>query len=188
MGFIPQDRTREGVVAEFDLTENVTLALHRDRQFSKGPLLRWPRLCHRTRDLVRRFDIRAPGTHAKARALSGGNQQRLVVARELAVATELLVAENPTRGLDVASAAFVHAELRRLAGGGEGAPGPGVVLISTDLDEVLALSHRVLVLVRGTLLPVPEDRRTREGVGELMLAGDGGAPSPDPGVEEGSGA
>jgi simple sugar transport system ATP-binding protein len=80
------------------------------------------------------------------------------------------VAENPTRGLDVAATAFVHSELRRLAAS-EG--GPGIVLVSTDLDEVLALAGRILVMVRGRLTAVPENRRSREGVGALMLSGEG---------------
>jgi simple sugar transport system ATP-binding protein len=104
-----------------------------------------------------------------AGALSGGNQQRLVVAREISVASDLLVAENPTRGLDVAATRFVHDELRGLVAKGEEAP--GVVLLSTDLDEILALSDRVLVIVRGRLFDVPDEQRNREGVGALMLGG-----------------
>lgn len=168
VAFVPQDRTREGLVGRFDLAENVALTLGRREAFRRGPLLRWPAVRTRTARLMDRFDVRAPGTDTRAAALSGGNQQRLVVARELEVAGDLLVAENPTRGLDVRAAAFVHDELRRLASG----PGaPGVVLLSTDLDEVLALADRVAVLVRGRLVPVPDSRRDREGVGRLMLSG-----------------
>ncbi len=170
VGFIPQDRTREGVIGSFDLAENVALALHRDERMRSGPVLRWAELRRRADRLMRRYDVRAPGTRTLADELSGGNQQRIVVARELAVAQDLLVAENPTRGLDVAATVFVHAELHRLVGRTD-APPPGVVLISTDLDEVLVLSGRVLVMVRGRLSEVPPDRRTREGVGSLMLAG-----------------
>lgn len=168
VGFIPQDRAREGLVGSFDLTANVALALRGDGAYRRGPLLRWGALRERTRGLMERFDVRAGGPGARADALSGGNQQRLVVARELTVATDLLVAESPTRGLDVSASAFVHRELSRLAAS---SGGPGVVLLSTDLDEVLALSHRVLVMVRGRLVPVPAEARTREGVGALMLAG-----------------
>lgn len=167
VGFIAQDRSTEGLIGGFDLTANIALALRRDPAFVRGPFLRWRAIEERTRELMRRFDVRAPGPRTQARALSGGNQQRIVVARELAMATDLLVAENPTRGLDVGAAAFVHAELARLASDAEG---PGTVLVSTDLDEVLALSHRVLVMVDGTLLPVPEGERSREGIGARMLA------------------
>ncbi len=114
-----------------------------------------------------RFDVRAPSPDVPASSLSGGNQQRVVVARELAVAADLLVAENPTRGLDVAASAFVHGQLAALV---RGRTAPGVVLVSTDLDEVLALAQRVFVMSRGTLTEVGPGERTREGVGALMVA------------------
>ena len=120
--------------------------------------------------VMSRFGVVAPRASTLAGALSGGNQQRFVVGRELLRASDLLVAENPTRGLDVAATASVHAEIERLA---ELEGGPGVVLLSTDLDEVLALSARVLVMTRGRLIEVPDDRLTREDIGALMLGGAG---------------
>jgi len=167
VAFIPQDRTHEGVVQSFDLVENTALTLQRTEEGRRGPWLRWSAVRERTEELMERFDVRAPGPATRASSLSGGNQQRLVVARELEMARDLVVAENPTRGLDVTSAAFVHDELRRLVAE---PGGPGVVLVSTDLDEVLALSHRILVLVRGRLSAVPAGEATREGVGGRMLA------------------
>ena len=98
---------------------------------------------------------------------AGGGSGRFVVAREVHMARGLLVAENPTRGLDVSAAAFVHSEMERLA-----ASGVPVVLISTDLDEVLALCDRIYVMSKGHLSEVPDDRRDRSGVGALMLAAD----------------
>ncbi|HSM61568.1 MAG TPA: ABC transporter ATP-binding protein [Longimicrobiales bacterium] len=166
IGFVPQDRTHEGLVGDLDLAENVALTLHRVPAYVRGPFLRWPAVRRRTAELLARFDVRASGASVRARALSGGNQQRLVVARELEVARDLLVAENPTRGLDVSAAAFVHAELRSLA---EDPGGPGIVVLSTDLDEVLALSDRIVVVTGGVMVPVPESVRTREGVGSLMV-------------------
>lgn len=168
IGFIPQDRTREGLVGDFDLIENVALALHDDDRFARGSFLRWEAIREVAEEVRTRFDIRAPSVETKAWALSGGNQQRLVVGRELALATDLLVAENPTRGLDVAAAAFVHAELSGLA---REPGGPGVVLLSTDLDEVLALSDRVLVMTRGRLVAPTQAHPTRDEVGALMLGG-----------------
>ena len=166
IGFIPQDRTREGLVADFDLAENLALALHDDAGYARGWVLRWDEIRRAAEEVRTRFAILAPGVEAKARTLSGGNQQRLVVGRELARATDLLVAENPTRGLDVAAAAFVHRELTRLA---RRPGGPGVVLVSTDLDEVLALSHRVLVMTRGRLVAPARTLPTRAEIGALML-------------------
>jgi simple sugar transport system ATP-binding protein len=168
IGFIPQDRAREGLIGDFDLVENVALALHDDDRFGRGPLLDWGKVRMRAEEVRSRFGIRAPGVDTVARALSGGNQQRLVVGRELALASDLLVAENPTRGLDVAATAFVHAELRRLT---RAERGPGVVLVSTDLDEVLKLADRMLVMTRGRLVAVPAKHPTREEIGRLMLGG-----------------
>ncbi|MGD8870326.1 MAG: ABC transporter ATP-binding protein [Gemmatimonadota bacterium] len=168
VGFVPQDRTVEGIVPDFDLVENTALALHDDPRFGKGPWLDWRAARMEAERVVSRFGVVAPGVEARAGALSGGNQQRLVVGRELMRASDFLVAENPTRGLDVAATAFVHSELRRLAGS---PTGPAIVLVSTDLDEVLALSSRILVIVRGRLRAVPEGSRSRQGIGALMLSG-----------------
>jgi simple sugar transport system ATP-binding protein len=164
VGFIPQDRTTEGLIGDFDLAENIALALHADARFGGRALLRWGEIRAQADDVCARFGVVAPGIDVSAATLSGGNQQRLVVGRELLVATDLLIAENPTRGLDVAASAFVHRELRRIT---EADGGPGVLLISSDLDEVLAHSDRVLAMSRGRLVLVPE--RTREAVGAAML-------------------
>jgi simple sugar transport system ATP-binding protein len=171
VGFIPQDRSVEGVIPDFDLVENMALALHDDSRYGRGAWLAWSRIRTEAESVVSRFGVVAPGAEALAGALSGGNQQRFVVGRELLRASDLLVAENPTRGLDVAATAFVHAEIQRLAGMDSG---PGVVLVSTDLDEVLELSSRILVMSRGRLLEAPDDVRTREGIGTLMLGGGAG--------------
>jgi general nucleoside transport system ATP-binding protein len=176
IGFVPQDRTTEGLIADFDMAENIGLALH-DRWPGPGGghagggrwLMPWAEARSRAEDVRRRFGVKAPSVRTRAGALSGGNQQRLVVGRELAMATDLLVAENPTRGLDIAATRFVRARLQMPP-----VPAPGVVLISSDLDEVLALADRVLVMVRGRLVAVSEQSRTREGVGELMLGGGAG--------------
>ncbi len=163
VGFIPQDRTREGLVLDFDLAENVALA----PAWRRGrALLDWPALRSAAWAYVRRYGIRARSVHVPVRTLSGGNQQRLVVAREISAAGDLLVAENPTRGLDVAATRFVRETIRKLAAD---AGGPGVLLISTDLDEILELSDRVYVAVRGRLHPVPAGDVSREGIGRLML-------------------
>lgn len=173
IGFVPQDRTTEGLIAEFDMTENIGLALH-DRWPTSGGvdrgvgrwLMPWAEARARAEDVRRRFEVRAASVRTRAGALSGGNQQRLVVGRELAMATDLLVAENPTRGLDIAATRFVRTRLQTPP-----APAPGIVLISSDLDEVLALADRIFVMVRGRLVPVPERSRTRDAVGALMLSG-----------------
>ena len=166
VAFIPQDRQREGLVVDFDLTENVALALSRLDRFGTGALMPWEDLEEEAERIRTRFDVAAPSTETLAGALSGGNQQRVIIGRELALGAPMLVAENPTRGLDVAAAAYVHGELTRLA-----SEGLAIVLISTDLDEVLGLADRVVVMTRGRAVDVPESERSREGVGALMLSG-----------------
>ena len=165
VGFIPQDRNRDGLAADFDLTENVALALHRDPKFRLGPLLRWSLIESHTAEILSRFKVRSSGGRTLARELSGGNQQRLVVGRELSRLPELLIAENPTRGLDFTATAFVRGELKRLAHD----KAAGVVLISTDLDEILEVADRVFVILRGKLTPVPSAHNSQEAVGAMML-------------------
>jgi simple sugar transport system ATP-binding protein len=119
----------------------------------------------RTATLLQEYGVVAAGPDSAAAALSGGNQQKLVVARELARMPRVVVAENPTRGLDIRAAGEIHMRLRAAASGGA-----AVLVYSSDLDEVLALAHRVLVAARGTLLEVPRGA-TRAQVGELMVTG-----------------
>ena len=168
-GFIPQDRSREGLIAAFDLVENMALALHRQPRWRRGATLRWTELRVATAELLARHRVRAAGVTARAGTLSGGNQQRVVVARELEAGRDLLIAENPTRGLDLSATAFVHEELLRLRAEGR----IGIVLLSTDLDEVLALADRLFVMVRGRLREVTDSAPTRATVGALMLSVDG---------------
>lgn len=157
IAFIPADRGRDAIVAEFSLTENVAL---RDVGRRRG-LMPWRDLQSLTSELMSAFGIVASSPQAPARTLSGGNQQRLVVARELKDAVDLVVADNPTRGLDMQSTEFVHQRLRDAA-----ARGAAVVVHSSDLDEVLGLATRVLVVFRGEVREVGHDRDT---VGRAML-------------------
>jgi simple sugar transport system ATP-binding protein len=119
----------------------------------------------RTATLLKEFGVVAAGPDARASTLSGGNQQKLVMARELAREPRVVVAENPTRGLDIRAAAAIHARLRAAAAGGA-----AVLVYSSDLDEVLGLADRVLVASRGTLIEAPA-RASRSEVGHLMVTG-----------------
>jgi general nucleoside transport system ATP-binding protein len=157
IGLIPADRNRDGLVLEFTLVENV--ALH--QLGKRRGLIPWQLLADRTSALLKHFNIVASSAWARARDLSGGNQQRLVVARELEHALDLVVADNPTRGLDVRATAFVHGQLRDAA-----ARGAVVVVHSSDLDEILSLATRVLVVFHGDVREVGLDR---EEVGRAML-------------------
>nr|MBA2459623.1 ATP-binding cassette domain-containing protein [Gemmatimonadales bacterium]MBA3556715.1 ATP-binding cassette domain-containing protein [Gemmatimonadales bacterium] len=165
IGFIPEDRSTEGLIPEFTLTENVVLASSPEEPWIRGPRIDWSLARARTAELLDRFGIVAPGPDAPAGSLSGGNQQKLVVARELARSPAVVVAENPTRGLDVGAAEDVRRRLREAAAGGA-----AILFHSSDLDEVLALADRVIVASRGTIL-TPRPDASRSEIGSLMVAG-----------------
>jgi ABC-type uncharacterized transport system ATPase subunit len=157
IGFIPEHRQRDALIPAFSLVENVALR-HVARERGR---MHWPSLAQRARELVARNGIRATSILAPARALSGGNQQKLVLARELDAAPTLLVAENPTQGLDVRAAASVRTRLREARDAGA-----GVVVYTSDLDELLAIADRVVVVFHGTLRDVPHEA---DGIGRAML-------------------
>jgi len=168
VGWIPQDRTNEGLVNEFTISENVAFAVHARSEFRKGPWLDWAGVEETAAALVRDMDVRADSPAAAAAVLSGGNQQKVVTGREFLRSGNLLVAESPTRGLDVKATLAVRARIADLARSGERRP--GVVLISADLDEILELSDRIAVMVRGRLIPVPREDHNPAAIGELMLS------------------
>ena len=161
IGFVPDDRLRDALIEDFAIYENVFLR-GAGRRRGRVP---WSAERAKTAGLLAQYDIRAEGPDVKARTLSGGNQQRLVLARELS--TTALVALNPTRGLDIQASASIRDRL--IAARDAGA---AIVLYSSDLDEVLSLADRVLVLAQRTVreMPAPFDR---DGVGRAMLGLDG---------------
>jgi general nucleoside transport system ATP-binding protein len=163
VGFIPEDRTSEGLIPDLSLAENLTLGLDRDAPWVKPGYINWRMARARARELVQEYGIVAQGPEVRAASLSGGNQQKLVVARELSRKPAVLVAENPSRGLDIGAAAAIHARIRAAA-----AAGAAVLFYSSDLDEVLQLSHRVVVVCRGVLREAPSDA-SREEIGRMML-------------------
>ncbi|HUF34704.1 MAG TPA: ATP-binding cassette domain-containing protein [Gemmatimonadales bacterium] len=165
VGFVPEDRTTEGLIPELSLTENVVLGSGPGDPWVAGARIDWGRAGAGTEALLKEYRIAVPGPELAAAALSGGNQQRLVVARELARRPAVLVAENPTRGLDIRAAREIRAGLRGAAAGGA-----AVLFHSTDLDEVLALADRVIVMSRGSLIEAPSGA-SRSDVGALMLGG-----------------
>ena len=157
IGFIPEDRHRDALILDFSLTENVALRGAGARRGSAD----WDGTEARTRRLLDEFDVRAQSAQATASTLSGGNQQKLVLARELDESPAVLIAENPTHGLDIQSSAMIHERLRRAA-----AAGTAVVVHSSDLDELMALASRILVVYAGTVHEVPHDR---DAAGRGML-------------------
>jgi simple sugar transport system ATP-binding protein len=163
IGFIPEDRTTEGLIPELSVTENFVLGRDNDPLWSRGGRIDWKAARQHTTAIIREFEIRASGPDAPVRTLSGGNQQKLVLARALHARPGVLIAENPTRGLDLRATAELH---RRLQGAADA--GVAVLLHSADLDEVIELGERVLVVYQGRVREAPAgaDRQT---VGRLML-------------------
>jgi simple sugar transport system ATP-binding protein len=159
VGFVPEDRQAEGLILDFTLEENLALGSRGGWWLSRGALRK------AAREALESFDVRPPEPGLAARALSGGNQQKLVVARELGRQPSVLIAENPTRGLDVRATAEVHARMRRAAR----EEGLGVLFYSSDLDEVLAVADRVAVMEGGRWIELPAGERRPERVGALML-------------------
>ena len=160
VAFIPEDRTTEGVIGSFTLAENLllgTLDLHRG-------WLDWGAIRGRTNALIRTHDIRAEHADVLAATLSGGNQQKFVFARALEGGPRVIVAEDPTRGLDILATAAIHERLRDAA-----REGAAVIVHSSDLDEVLALADRLFVVARGEVRELPVTT-SRDAVGDVMLA------------------
>jgi len=166
VGHIPEDRQRRGLVLEFSLAEN--FALHDfDRQpNSRFGWLRPGRLLARAAKLVKEFDVRGGGPRTSAASLSGGNQQKVVVAREVDGDPKVLIAAQPTRGLDVGAIEFVH---RRLVE--ERDEGRAVLLVSLELDELLSLSDRILVMYEGRIVGEYGPDVAEEELGVAMLGG-----------------
>jgi ABC-type uncharacterized transport system ATPase subunit len=164
IAFIPEDRTTEGLIPAMTLTENFVLGSSASEPWIRGGTVDWRAAEARTAALLDELAVAASGPWVPAGWLSGGNQQRLVVGRELSKGPSVVVAENPTRGLDIRATATIHAWLRRAA-----ADGAAVVFHSGDLDEVLALATRIVVARRGALVEAAPGA-ARDELGALMLA------------------
>jgi len=168
---IPEDRLRRGLLVDFDLAENSILGVHRDPPIS-GPLfLNQAIIVSRAKRLVTQFDVRPPNIALPARALSGGNQQKLVVAREFDLNPKLLLVAQPTRGVDIGATEFIHKQLIELRN-----KGAAILLVSAELDEVLSLGDRVIVLFEGRIAgEVDPKSTTQQAIGLLMTGGGVGA-------------
>jgi simple sugar transport system ATP-binding protein len=165
---VPEDRLHTGVAPSLSIASNVVLKSYRGRSVVKGPLLRLRTIRDYAAELIERYDVRGGGPDLPARQLSGGNLQKVVLAREFEGKPRVLVVASPTRGLDVAAIETVHRYLRDAA-----ANGVGVLLISEDLDEILALADRVAVIYEGAIAgEVDVASATVEEIGLLMAGGE----------------
>jgi simple sugar transport system ATP-binding protein len=167
MAHIPQDRQRVGLVLDFTVSENLVSKLFNKVPFVKNGLLRWSAIRENAAARIKEFDIRVASPEVKAQTLSGGNQQKVILARELSRAPALILAAQPTRGLDVGATEFVEGRLLE-----QRARGAGILYISTELEEILSLSDRIIVLHRGEIMGEVRPGEVTEAEIGLMMAGE----------------
>ena len=173
IAYVPEDRQTEGLVQRYDLVRNALLGNQTVAPYSMDGWLNWPRVSEHAETIVREFDVQASGMGADATSLSGGNQQKFIVGREIGHDPELLIASHPTRGVDIGSIEFIHNRLLELRD-----EGLGIVVVSSKLDEVQKLSDRIAVMYDGEFIDtVDPDVVTEEELG-LLMAGHG--PEDDP--------
>jgi simple sugar transport system ATP-binding protein len=163
VGYVPEDRKKDGLVSEFSIAENLMLNGSFTAPFTKGLGILFADRNRIADKLVKEFDVRTPSAATLAGKLSGGNQQKVVLARELSREVKLLIVSQPTRGVDVGSIEFIHERLVE-----ERNNGKAVVLISTELDEVMALADRIAVMYRGKIVGVVGPETDRLKLGQMM--------------------
>ncbi len=161
---VPEDRQADGLVLPFPVAENLVLCTYYNQPFAKGVILQYDKILENSEKLVKDFDIRTPSSLTSVGSLSGGNQQKVIIARELSRPIKLLVASQPTRGLDVGSIEYIHKRIVQKRD-----EGCAVLLVSPELDEVIELSDRIAVMYRGKIIAVVNaDDVTKESLGLLM--------------------
>ena len=166
LAFIPEERLTMGVIQEFSVAENAILETHTAPELRRGPFLDLQAIRQHTVRLIREYDVRTPSLEVPAKNLSGGNIQKLILARELARRPRVLIAAQPTRGVDIGATEYIHRRLIEQRG-----EGTAILLISEDLDEILALSDRIAVMYEGEIVGVvPVEEANAEELG-LMMAG-----------------
>jgi simple sugar transport system ATP-binding protein len=163
LGYIPEDRKKDGLVGDFTIAENLMLDGSFGPPFAKGLEIDFANRDRIADELIANFDIRTPSATTLVKQLSGGNQQKVVVARELGRELKVLVASQPTRGVDVGSIEFIHEQIIAARDSGK-----SVIIISTELDEVLALADRIAVMYRGKIVGIVDAKTTREKLGKMM--------------------
>ena len=163
VGYVPEDRSVDGLVREFSIAENLILDRYGRPPFGNAFALDLAAIGASANERITQFDIRTSGADAPASSLSGGNQQKVIVAREMSRPLKLFVASQPTRGVDVGSIEFIHSQIMHERG-----IGTAVLLVSSELDEVMALSDRIAVMYRGRVIATVSPDTPREEIGLLM--------------------
>jgi simple sugar transport system ATP-binding protein len=163
VGYVPEDRQKNGLVSEFSIAENLMLNGSFTKPYAKGLGIAFGTRARLAEERVKEFDVRTTSALTPAGKLSGGNQQKVVLARELSREVDLLIVSQPTRGVDVGSIEFIHERLVE-----ERNAGKAVLLISTELDEVLALADRIAVMYRGRIVGIVDTKTDRAKLGQMM--------------------
>lgn len=166
VGHIPQDRHKHGLVLDFTVAENAVLQTYYRPPFSRKGILSDKKISEKAREIIEEFDVRTQGENQLARALSGGNQQKLIIGREVDRDPDLLIAAQPTRGLDVGAIEFIHKRLIEQRDSGK-----AVLLISFELDEVMNVSDRIAVIFNGKIVDIVDPKTTTEQELGLLMAG-----------------
>lgn len=165
-GHVPEDRQRMGMIKSFEVMHNMVLGSYYKEPFAQGIIINDDAIAENAESLIHEYDVRPPLIHNTMGSLSGGNQQKVIVAREFSRPVKLLIAAQPTRGLDVGSIEFIHKQIIRMRD-----EGTAVILVSTELDEILSLSDRIAVMFAGEVIDVlPIESADRDTVG-LRMAG-----------------
>jgi general nucleoside transport system ATP-binding protein len=163
VGYVPEDRSVDGLVKDFSVAESLVLDMYSRPPYAGGIALKLDAIAENARNRITEFDIRTTSHETPVGTLSGGNQQKVIVAREMSRPLTLLIASQPTRGVDVGSTEFIHARVIR-----ERDQGTAVLLVSSELDEVVALADRIAVMYRGKVLAIVDADTPREQLGLLM--------------------
>jgi ABC-type uncharacterized transport system ATPase subunit len=166
IGHIPQDRHKHGLVLDFTVGENILLQTYYQKPFTQNGVLNYPKMYEKARQLIEEYDVRTPSEKALARSMSGGNQQKAIIAREVDRSPDLLIAAQPTRGLDVGAIEFIHRKLIE-----ERDKGRAILLVSLELDEVLNVSDRIAVIYEGKIVAILDAKDTDEKELGLLMAG-----------------
>ena len=166
LGHIPQDRHRHGLVLNFSVGENFVLQSYYHEPFSKIGVLQNREIYNYANKLIEEYDVRTQSAYEPARALSGGNQQKVIIGREIDRDPDLLIAAQPTRGLDVGAIEFIHKRLIEQRDNGK-----AVLLVSFELDEVMNVSDRIAVIFDGQILDIVNPKETNEQELGLLMAG-----------------
>ena len=163
---IPEDRQRHGLLLTFPIHDNLVLCTYYQPPYARGVSMQERKIFKNAEELVKQYDVRTPSIYVNASTLSGGNQQKVIVAREFSRPIQLLIASQPTRGLDVGSIEYIHNQIIKKRD-----EGTGVLLVSSELDEILALSDRIAVMFKGQIMDILDAKKVNKEYLGLLMAG-----------------